>query len=1200
MLLFLLLRAISSIFSNNCTKADLEEDPIYFCYDLVPTNDPSLNDFYTNCQNPQTYSFSECWGNYNDWKNPHDFYFQFPDSASSSFREIYDGKEFHINDHIVGESTIHFPDLGGHYDLNDENAQYPKIDFNTGNSKHLTFNFNSMNGLLNNERSHITPIGSSSGSAYLSFESFRDDLFRGASPNTGPHLSLGTVQYYENRVFSFNDFSYFSSINISKDYFDTGHDNMLLSQIPFNDIFVNTKEGVINSFNIDESGWTCTLQESDIILTHDSQTITFTNDPYFKTYSFTLYSNDQELLSPKFTITSNKNVSYYSQNNNYLFEIYIAPSTSHIWTVEVSSENWNNHNYIKIGSPNSNTPPTFALLLDTTKPIVSFAGYYPTDSHIYLNQNESIISSIQSSTTPQYIHISSLIAGEPRLYIASSEKIEYYVDQIDPHIQVYFGESKEDSFYSSSGSYRVQNIITFPYEASYLDDSSQISYQNGVFLKLGTHEPYEENEFNSAINNLEILNGTLINFPDVPSRYPVFLNKNISFSGSKYFLNPEFNWRDETLSSHFTNLYSETSSLRTALLLCQPDLDCSKFEFSYKENQLIYDQDWYEENPFSTVCGPYNDFQPITTTGDNCCPVSFETTDVTSRMTCVGFRIDYSKIKSKSIDDQNYHEWISQLHKGIQHINLNSGHPLDLHIFRDHSISNVEFNSQSAAVIIDTDGYPSQYKFRTMELNSVYFKLRNQNNNIIPFQHLTINTNLYNPNPEALDWSNVSYLKLPGLYYNQHHEAFRNINDLTLHFDSAAILSLFLPLLQDYSPATNIFLQFYDLGINITGTIDNIQTSIQIITLYNTQRNRHIEISANLISFFNPSIIFSSRNTEYKFISSSIRVISITTPSLISFEAGNSFSITFDSANTISFTSSIIFSSTGSNDNNININIGSDVEQSYQYGSFTLGSITLSSSSDSLNIHFTHSAQQFSTVQIETITCNGNVPSIECITSSIANRPSVLVGTLNINSGINSISYDSNYDIVSELNIDYSSSLSSSSKTINYQKTYSTGAPRAPNLNINLANPDDNLVLHFGPDSSSIVGKISLQANRLETCQGTETIFKRVYSEKFKNSSYYEPYPGFKILTCQEERRWTSFESPRFEYCPNQYAQFIIEEISDVKPEIAKLYGFYTSDADSYVCLIYSLDDSELEKDLINPYYYDSIGPNGYEIKLNE
>ena len=176
----------------------------------------------------------------------------------------------------------------------------------------------------------------------------------------------------------------------------------------------------------------------------------------------------------------------------------------------------------------------------------------------------------------------------------------------------------------------------------------------------------------------------------------------------------------------------------------------------------------------------------------------------------------------------------------------------------------------------------------------------------------------------------------------------------------------------------------------------------------------------------------------------------------------------------------------------------------------------------------------------------------------------------------NTYSYTQNNDVTGDINVYYS-------------KVYSNEGPvYTPNLNFVLPSLT-SFKLNFNELSSPVLN-ISITLNKLDECQTTTEIYKHIHNRQFINTTFYSSYPGYTIFTCQEQRKWSGFQSYLFDDCPNQYAKLLITEFQNVPLKAAQYYGFFTQETDTekeYICLGFHLDDTDLDNDLVNPYYYD-------------
>ncbi|OHT03604.1 hypothetical protein TRFO_28975 [Tritrichomonas foetus] len=966
-----------------------------------------------------------------------------------------------------------------------------------------------------------------------------------------------------------------------------------------------------------EPGYTCTVSNSsiEISLNQTGPKIKINEKHLQKARKIILDESkfDSNVHSPTFTINNDKcNLPPVLSEEKAL--LTIEPHGNRHWVFHVQSDEWAQYRFVEfsIGSPDiSNTGTTshftgtVSLIMETEKPIVSIDSYI-SDMHVYLNHTNVVLSEIvkeyyavpgRSPTQNMKLHIVNLLSEEENFYVAYSKDIDYYVDRRETKVNVYIGESNNDHFLTSNGHYIIQNIVTFA--STYRETEYQTSYKYGVFENKGM------NDFFSNVNNLELANEVFIDL-EGNTELPIFLNGNISFPGNLYLIgidgNEEsFYFKDDIQYSEYKDVY----------VLCQPNLDCSKFSIAPKSHDIIKNPStyWQQEGLLTTICEKYSTFWPRKEkiVDDNkCCKELLDSNEATESMTCVGYRISMSKFmdyryKYETVypdsDDESeeyFQTWCSQIYRGTKSIKYQGNHPLE--ILPVDEIKNCDIVFQNRAVpqdpgVTDSIIIDQKYEntFSSFTAYDIFFRFRNPSRKVIPFKSLHIDGDILNPNLADIDFSQVHTLSLRSSFYKDNLESFRNISNITVVWDTYeedignAIEIIREEYHSDY--LETMYIDFTDLGVNVNTN----ETQFKALTLFNTQRNRHVFLTVNHNTISSIPISFSNLAIDYHVKFSNLQTnphptILIKDINSQNIELINNFAVRFITPNINQFKFNL------TDVTNLEFQYRGSPPQQDLKKDFSFGCVD---TSNDLSIKFNSPSYQFSEINFDYLKMKAG-KDID-ITTQYSETPRIKVGILDVSSTVKSQHYiPFNFDVTGTIVIQPSIT----SIEIPDQQY-------VPNLNITLSKPDDEFSVIFSGDRIS-VNKITLkvESSKERSCQGNRDIYHRIYEEKFENNSFYKPYENYHFLTCVESPLvgWKSFTPmTEFEYCEHQYASVHLHELT-LTPEEVDMFASdkYSGNigANNYTCLAYKLNYTRLDHSLTSIYYIDTVKEDGPSFEI--
>ncbi|OHT17247.1 hypothetical protein TRFO_12597 [Tritrichomonas foetus] len=1026
----------------------------------------------------------------------------------------------------------------------------------------------------------VIPASSGNQMTYITLSSAESSSFLPGNGN-GPSVYFRKFDYDSDKtpLEKGVDFSAFKEVNVPQDWilqFPTEKSaktvNIRIGESQKKDPFIELVNGDLFELKIRGNIASVVVNGSTLILDGDLVKSTTT---------FNL--GDVDFLSP--TLILDYQNSTIAPSKAPFFLITTSQKTN--WVINVKSNEWKDSIYTRIigksNTMNIEESNMLSVILNSQKPGIEF-DRPATILHLYLNQSYSTISCIksvkQNYNTFECVHLHAFTAEDPTLYIAESQWMKYYSDSRNKTINVIIGESTKDQFYTPNAKYMVQNIVDF--EIGVTDDYSTNIYKYGVFYD-DAEAPYNVNDFMSFINNMEILDEALIDLSS--TKKPLILNQNISFPGSKYYIQAVSD--DFSLNSINDNFHNypgkhnedKEGKERQYYVLCQPDLDCNKFEISLKSSIYYRNPEsyWQDESMFTPICHKYTEIYSQKDASDNpCCPNIWEMNDATQRMVCIGFQANekylskYSKGENLQ-SEGNYKYWVDSIYEGITGASFKASHPVPL---LDHcTFYNINFETNSNTMLIGTN-YAD--KFNNVECqNSIYFRFSDRNDNILPFKSLTVSGEILNQNLSAINWSIIQSLQLDYKFYEANHLAFKTINDITIR--GSEFYEKIQEVLKDISDRgkdeykenenETIFLIFSDTGITVSwGTLE-----VKVLTLYPNQRYRHIIMTEMQfekdvqVVFQNLAVDYDIKLKESKVNTGTLYLSEDIQPKLINFEASQlNILYTKDSADQKSFRHQIREVSS--------IEIDTEVEEEVK-GEFNFGSI---SASNKVIIQFKNKSQKFSSFKIEQLTLSspGDEP-IQVSGNGIPKYSSITVAILTVAGDHQSITYD-------DFNVSGTINTQSSSVYINQPYT-------RPNLNMTFS---DSLSLDMSNNTN--LGKVTLHySGSKKSCDSTEEIYRRIYKSKFTNVSYSHKFGDYHFLTCQKAPRWTYFTNEtEFDYCPYQKAKLIVKEFRDVTKEDVEELNMPLKDLDkgvNYTCLAYTFDYSSVDSSLTKGFYKDVI-----------
>ncbi|OHT15791.1 hypothetical protein TRFO_13789 [Tritrichomonas foetus] len=579
------------------------------------------------------------------------WYNAFSDTQNRSTVKLYVPNGYDYNGTIVLNkyahgSTIYLP-----------TANRFSVNFN--NQYHLTIRFVNSSDTTKHA-SNVTPLGS--GVINATFPDVSKDMW---ASGEGKALRDGPILDVKNSGFSGKypvcDWSSFYCVILHENV------NYILKKAPR---ILNLTDAT--EITLNDPGFTCTFTNTsiDIALNETSPKIQITKNIFstpriINLKEDTFKKNYPDILSPTFIITNDNCLAEPLNVKSEAALLTIDFYGSLNWVVTVKSDDWAPYRFVDflLGSKYiSGAKPvethftgSLSLFMETGKPIVGINSFND-DMHVYLNHSDVVLASVVKMSYKDInieslnFHIVPLTSNATNLYVSNSYKVNYYVDNKEPTVNVYISESYLDNFFTSNAKYIVQNKIVFP--ETYHDSSEKKSYQYGVFARGSTDdEAIGVNEFVNNINNLEILNGSYIDLESYEKlnwKLPLYLNENITFSGSKYYI--ATNIHREGIS--FDNYPKESKLADTEMpdskrfyVMCQPNLDCNKFVISPKSDKYYINSDdyWQQEGAITTVCDKYSTIWPKrerVTENNPCCKEFLASNEATDSMTCVGYRID--------------------------------------------------------------------------------------------------------------------------------------------------------------------------------------------------------------------------------------------------------------------------------------------------------------------------------------------------------------------------------------------------------------------------------------------------------------------------------------------------------------------------------------------------------------------------------
>ncbi|OHT15790.1 hypothetical protein TRFO_13788 [Tritrichomonas foetus] len=501
------------------------------------------------------------------------------------------------------------------------------------------------------------------------------------------------------------------------------------------------------------------------------------------------------------------------------------------------------------------------------------------------------------------------------------------------------------------------------------------------------------------------------------------------------------------------------------------------------------------------------------------------------------------------------------IHGGVRAISYNDIHPLQ--VLPNLELKKVNLYVEDTNSIIIDQHY--QNAFSILYADDIFFRFRNPSDKVIPFEYIYLTGKILNPNLADLDWSRVKKIDLYSSFYNQNLDLFRNISDITIHWDTYE---------QDFENALNqikdgdkskIYIDFTDLGVNVHTNV----TKFKALTLFNTQRYRQVYLNLkNAMKIDNP-ISFSNLAIDYH--------ISFT-QSEWTLRIGNiaSQKVEFSDVNNLK----VIFQEPLVNQFKVNLTNLRTLTFEYEGNqagltkSFSFGYVH---SSSNIIIKYLANSHNFTETVIDYL----DIKSSSTISAQNKNRGPMTfkVGILDVQMNSNSYTIPSNMEVTGTIN------------SMMYDGTLKIPDQQyIPNLNIISGNAEKRPKIVFSGDRVS-VNKITLTIGKLSSCDYNWEIYRRVFKERFANNSYYGKLRNSHILTCSGGPviPWKSFTpSSEFEYCDKQFATVNLFEVK-LTTEEARVFWDSKSELDEYTCLAYEFNLTNIDKSMTTNYYVDTI-----------
>ncbi|OHS99865.1 hypothetical protein TRFO_08160 [Tritrichomonas foetus] len=933
----------------------------------------------------------------------------------------------------------------------------------------------------------------------------------------------------------------------------------------------------------EETKYLVIITENEIEITSDDSIMVLDGKYLSANYNFILQNPNNTRMMPSLTFeckTGNKpsklaNPGPGLGDNLYLFTVNVQSQ----WNIRFKEGEWLPYLYTCLKGQNIEA---LTVILDASNPGISIELEDSEELSVFLNTLETTISKINGV---KYVHINNLIHSNETnstIYIGYSSNAKYYVDRRNQYINVIFGISIQDEFFTPYGIYKVQHIAKLTEEQIRKNKTSH-SYKSNIFLD------FQPNHFNNKTNKLRIMNDTLIDLTGLSK--PVFVNENVTFEGNVHYLNiykdttsklpKEENGNDEIENQYF--------------VLCQPDLDCDKFQLApWDDIPYTKPSVYYQDiNYYKKVCKSRTEIYPLKDIVDEsdskCCKTTYKINDVTKRLKCLGFEYQNPKLLSLNVEKDSevdnveiyYQNWLKNtLHDQTQSIVYYSSHPLGF--LRYNNISNVSVTIASekpVSILVEKDTI-EKFQSVTVRANSyMTLKFRNQSNKIIPFKKLTLPKNMitFYPDLAVLDWSHVEYLDVNYDFYVKNENVLKKIHEIEINIDNfktrlndfiekefpndfndseTEIQAGFKATSEgEYRGTIEREISFADDGITVT--IDG--ESKRFLSLYPTQSIKHIIASGSgqlykykyHVKFGNVAVDYSIplANIENRIITESL---SQKTTLLISRGTIIIVSSRSDSLDCIISGTPIL-----------SITCDDSIQEETLTGEFTLGGLT--STNGDIRFDFKSPKLNFSSFSIEKY--NG----YNFYKPKVFNYNNQLIKSITIaNFNWRILAAAGDFTTV-DLKIKNLINISIENNKIN-TITIENYDGYNPDIIVNAPfGKNSDQKLKFSSQSAKVKNIQVVFRNSSANCPSTETQYKITHPGYAINQTLYSKYEGFQMLACEKEAMWSSFtQSSYFFHCQNMTMKTEMKEFTDVTYAEKKLFGFSVTEnieSDIFVCL---------------------------------
>lgn len=412
---------------------------------------------------------------------------------------------------------------------------------------------------------------------------------------------------------------------------------------------------------------------------------------------------------------------------------------SEYWEIVIKGNSWNNNN-INI---NGNDSDIF-LRIESTNPGLYI--YNAKDVNIILYNNECLIDSISTINSLHFYK-----TDQSQIYLKVKElKSKYLIADDGIEITVGTLDLSNYDYVKESNKLKVTYRLSIPQNVEFTKSKQTLD------------DRALENE-KYVPKYIELTDNALISLKSVSgSENLIYISDTIKLPGSKYYL--DFN---DNSGYYSTN--------EEEWVLCQPNLNCKKFELSFRSLDYFKDQEDYhqEGEVYEMICKPFTEINKYEI---GCCGYD-QMNDYTRSIKCIGYKnkVDVQTLKKEHStylnDHLTYEDWRYQVKEYWEKISLYSSYSTKEHpLFFDASpINNLEFIDYSSnngdIMYIDLI---KEWSNATYSLNApnkkVFFRNLNDNKPIIPFTRLNVKE--ISNDFGDLSFSRVKELTIPIDYYN--------------------------------------------------------------------------------------------------------------------------------------------------------------------------------------------------------------------------------------------------------------------------------------------------------------------------------------------------------------------------------------------------------------------------------------------------